>query len=78
MGRIDREREQAVETRSNLAVLQAAQRLGFAPDAPCSYPAHRATDWRKRDGGPPQCGICHPPVEGLDVVLVNPEPPVPA
>lgn len=39
----------------------------------CPYPAHRdlGTDWRLAEGGPVVCGVCHPPVKGLDVVKVK-------
>lgn len=46
-----------------LDVLGAAAGRG-----PCPYPNHRGADWRLATGGPPTCGVCHPPVAGLDIV----------
>lgn len=37
------------------------------PMPPCSYPAHRATDWRlDQPGSPAVCGICHAPPTDAD------------
>jgi hypothetical protein len=32
---------------------------------------HPGQQWRLTNGGPWQCGICHPPIEGLDIVRAN-------
>jgi hypothetical protein len=56
----DADRARAVRARD--AHLAIAERLGFGANAaPCPYPAHRGRDWRRRDGGPLICGVCHPP-----------------
>jgi putative DNA primase/helicase len=36
--------------------------------SPCPYDRHRVTDWRLAEGGPRTCGICHPPVPGVEAV----------
>ena len=33
----------------------------------CPYPRHAGHEWRLANGGPWVCGVCHPPVAGLDV-----------
>lgn len=35
---------------------------------PCSYPGHRGSYWRLVGTIAEQCGICHPPADGLPAV----------
>ena len=34
----------------------------------------RPRDWRLKTGGPRQCGMCHPPAEGIEVEWSGAEP----
>lgn len=64
--RLQAEMAATAAKRSSFGALRA---LGVNPDPPaCPYPQHRPSDWRLRAGGPVQCGVCHPPVDGLDIV----------
>lgn len=66
----DREIASTAAKRSSMGALTA---LGEIDWAPCPYPAHRASDWRLRGGGPVTCGVCHPPASPrLNVVAVAP------
>lgn len=76
-GRLQAERAAAAGKRSSFGALRA---IGINDNPPaCPYPGHRETDWTRADGtgatrnGRPigQCGICHPPAAGLDVVRVG-------
>jgi hypothetical protein len=48
----------------------------------CRYPYHRATDWRRTDGGA-VCGVCHPdpreplPPDAQPFVMDYPQPKAP-
>lgn len=63
MTRLDREIEAGAERASSLKILRWVTATFGATAAPCPYPAHRHTDWRRadRDDAPTVCGICHPP-----------------
>jgi hypothetical protein len=38
------------------------------PLDPCGYPQHRKHDWRLPESRNAFCGICHPPVPGIEIV----------
>lgn len=61
---VDREVTAKGVARSSFGALAA---LGDHQWAPCPHAAHRPTDWRRADGGPLTCGICHPPAAGVPV-----------
>lgn len=57
------------EQPTTIAAAAAPARPGLRP-ADCPYPRHRSSDWHKPGSTYVVCGICHPPVPGLDVVRV--------
>lgn len=68
--KFDREVAATAAKRSSFAALAVLGDRSSAP--PCPYRSHRSSDWRRRDGGPVTCGVCHPPAPNVPAIAVEP------